>query len=195
MRHRRRILILPIVLGVGAVSAMDHAGLFGYRGEDRTRYHGAVATVTAILDAETIEVDMPDGRNATTPIHLRGIRDPATPGIAGDRGHEPSREAVRFLREHVLHRSIRLAIDPNHGPRDRRGRVSAYVYLEDSGEMLNEVLIQRGLADVDRRAEHVMQHRFTELAVRTARQRAGTKGVGISSPEAAAAIARSAASP
>ncbi len=170
MRRRRRILILAILLGVGALSALDHAGLFGYRGEDRTRYHGTLARVRAVIDGETIEVDLPDGDEATTTIHLRGVRVGRTPDSAAG-SVDAGEEAARFLRENALHHRVRLALDPNRPPRNGSGHVSAYVYLKETGEMVNEALIQRGLAGADGRFEHVLRLRFVQLAAKAAMER------------------------
>ncbi len=178
-----------VALCVGAVSALDHAGWFGYRGEDRTRYHGAVATVSAVIDGERIEVDLRDAEDATTIIRLRGVRsmaapDPADGGVSGD-------EAARFLSEAALHRGVRLALDPNRPPRDGSGQVSAYVFLEESGRLVNESLIQDGLADADRRVEHVMRHRFVELADKAVKGRIGRWGTGVIGPPATEATSAS----
>lgn len=170
---RRRVVTVVMVLSIGVLSILDHAGVFGYRSNDQARYHDAVATVTYAADGDTLDVGIPDGRRGVTRIRLWGVD---CPEIAHDEGEQDAyygREAMDFLQKEVVGRRVRLELDPNRGPRDRYGRLLAYVYLADSGEMLNEWLIDRGLAYADRRFGHVFKHRFVQREKKVMKQKVG----------------------
>ena len=152
---------------------MDHAGLFGHQGPDRSRYDGAIATVTRAVDGDTIDVNIPDYRRAVTRLRLRGIDCPEIAHAAGEQDAHFGQQAARFVRENVVGRRVRIVLDPNHEPRGKYGRLLAYVYFVDTGEMLNETLIDRGLAYADRRFEHVLNHRFLRLEKKAAKAKVG----------------------
>jgi endonuclease YncB( thermonuclease family) len=159
---RRRILIIATVLALAALSAMDHAGVFGYHQDDHGKFHGRIATVLSAADGDTIEIDVPDHGEATTRVRLRGV---ACPEIA--------REAGEFVREMVVGRRVRLELDPNRAARDQSGGLLAYVYVVEDGRMVNEVLLECGLACADGRFQHIYQDRFTRLEKAAKKQRAG----------------------
>jgi len=149
---RRRLLWLLIAISiVAALSALDHAGAFGFAADDRSRFEDAVATVTAVVDGATIEIDLPDAGRPATRVHLRGV-EPATSHLA--------QQAATYLEEHAVGQRVRLRLDPNRSSRTADGRLSAYVFIENCGETLNETLITRSLARADRSRPHVLQYHF-----------------------------------
>jgi micrococcal nuclease len=173
MTRRRRWITAGVLLGLGALSVLDHAGVFGYRGDDRQDYHGATATVTYAADGDTIDVDIPDGRRRVTRIRLWGVDCPETAHEKGRQDAYFGRQATDFVRQEVVGRRVRLELEPNHRSRDKYGRLLAYVYLAETGQMLNEVLITRGLAYADRRFPHVFKHRFAGLEKKAVKHKAG----------------------
>ena len=93
------------------------------------------AKVYAVLDGDTIKAVI-DGNRVT--IHLIGINAPeANPPQCF------SREAAQRMRKAVLNKTVTLEADKVAV--DRYGRLLRYVFLED-GRMVNEVLLQSGLA-------------------------------------------------
>jgi len=173
MMHRRRIIVVLAFAMVAVLSALDHAGAFGYRGGDRLRYQGAVARITYAADGDTIDVDIPDGGRPVTRIRLWGVDCPEIAHGPGETDSYFGREAVEFVRKEIVGQTVRLALDPSRIPRDKYGRLLAYVYLEDPGEMLSELLISRGLAYADRRFAHVFKHEFVERERMAKRAKAG----------------------
>lgn len=171
--HRRRIFVLLGFVLVAVLSALDHAGAFGYRGGDRSRYEGAVAKITHAADGDTIDVDIPDGSRPVTRIRLWGIDCPEIAHGVAETDAYFGREAADYVRKEIVGRKVRLAMDPGRAPREKYGRLLAYVYLEDTGEMLNELLIERGLAYADRRFAHVFNHQFVERERIAKRGKAG----------------------
>ena len=169
----KRRLAIALVLALLTLSALDHVGLFGFRGSDRVRYDDAIATVVYVADGDTFDINMPDGRRATTRIRLWGVDCPEISHDAGEPDAHFGRESADFVQEHLTGRRVRIALDPNHTPRGKYGRLLAYVYFEDTGEMLNELLIEEGLAYADRRFKHALKHRFVKIEKRAMKQRVG----------------------
>lgn len=168
--RRRRILIAAGLLTIAALSAMDHAGVFGYQSTDRERYSGVEAKITNAVVFDTLEVDIPDKGSAVTRVRLHGIAPNPAEGKESERCNE---EALAFIKSNVVGKRVTLALDPVRRTRDREGRLLAYIYLAESGELLNQTLIERGLADADRRAEHVLKFQLVEKAKRAAKGKVG----------------------
>lgn len=128
-------------------------------------------TVTWIYDGDTLEID-PLGK-----VRLIGIDTPeregsqrdrylAGKGISAARQRQVYQAAKQFNIRHVKGQRVRLTLGTS--PRDRYGRLLAYVYLPD-GRLLNRVLIEQGLAVVYRRFEFSLKEEFL-LAEDKARQ-------------------------
>jgi micrococcal nuclease len=173
-RFTRRQLAIALALALLTLSALDHAGVFGFRGSDRVRYTDAIATVIYVADGDTFDIDMPDGRRPKTRIRLWGVDCPEISHEEGVPDAHFGRESADFVQEHLVGRQVRIALDPNRTPRGKYGRLLAYVYLEDTGEMLNELLIAEGLAYADRRFKHAMKQRFIKIE-----KRAMKAGIGL----------------
>jgi len=172
-RLRRRLLVSLVIAAVVVLSALDHAGVFGYRPEGRHKYEGAFATITYAADGDTLDVDIPEAGRPVTRIRLWGVDCPEIAHQAGEKDAYWGREATDFVRQTCVGQRVRLELDPSQVPRDRFGRLLAYVHLVDSGEMLNEVLVQRGFAYADRRFRHVYKDRFIRLEKEAVHRKAG----------------------
>ena len=79
--------------------------------------------------------------------------------------------AKQFNISHVKGQIVSLTLDDP--PRDRHGRLLAYVYLPD-GRLLNRVLIEQGLAVVYRRFEFRLKEEFL-----AAEGKARLSGIGL----------------
>ena len=109
MRRRRRIRIIMACILVAVLSILDHAGVFGFRGDDRSRYDGAVATVTYAADGDTIDINMPDGRRSHTRIRLWGVDCPEiahAPGGCGCEGPSCRPRSIRFGSVNAIQRVL-----------------------------------------------------------------------------------------
>lgn len=173
MSYRRRVTKWSMVAALIALSALDHAGAFGRRDNDHSLYHNSEATVVNVIDGDTIDIDLPDGNNPVTRIRLWGIDCPEVAHQPGETDAHFGREAADFVDEHLTGRRVRIALEPKRKSRDRFGRLLAYVYLDDTGEMVNQLLVDEGLALVDTRFPHVFNHPFTEAERRAHRAKAG----------------------
>ncbi len=117
------------------------------------------ATVTRVVDGDTVEVEFSDGTADT--IRLLGVDTPET--IASNQ--DPSdfeglpdtsegrdwllnwgEEAKTYAEEQLAGKQVRVVMDPASDERGSFGRLLAYIYVD--GSNVNQVLLERGLARV-----------------------------------------------
>lgn len=125
---------------------------------DHARYEQKRARVVHVVDGDTLDVDIPDGRKPRTRIRLIGVDTPETGQAATQRMHF-GKEAQTFAMESLSGQEILLSMNPEES-RDRYGRLLAYVYLTPDGTLFNELLIERGFAYADTRFPHPFRERF-----------------------------------
>jgi micrococcal nuclease len=123
-------------------------------------------TVERVVDGDTFEftyangtrdtvrlvgVDTPEVHVETQPGDFEGVPDTeAARDCLRDWGHRAS----EFARTGVLNETVTLTLDPREGPRDRYGRLLAYVHADgdgsagDGNRSLNYELIAQGYATV-----------------------------------------------
>src|SRR5918997_985067 len=101
--------------------------------------HVATATVTRVVDGDTIEIT-PSVEGLST-VRLIGVDSPETHG--GTQPYGP--EASDFTRQNLEGEEVSVELDVEKV--DPYGRLLAYVYLAD-GEMFNETLVEQGYAQV-----------------------------------------------
>jgi micrococcal nuclease len=101
----------------------------------------AVVRVTKVTDGDTIHVDYlgQDDR-----VRLIGVDTPEVSWYGG-RGECYGEEAGQYSRSRLDGRTVRLEFDVD--PRDRYGRLLAYVFLGD--ELFNLTLVRLGYATAD----------------------------------------------
>lgn len=131
---RRRLLVLAV-----AVVALLGAGACGRSGAEGPRDQGKV---TKLTDGDTLRVQLNGG--AEEKVRLIGIDTPETQGRGGLRecfGKEASAELARLL---PVGTTVRLVIDAE--PRDRYGRLLAYVYRVSDDLHVNLAMAERGFA-------------------------------------------------
>jgi micrococcal nuclease len=130
-------------------------------------------TVTWIYDGDTIEIDK------LGKVRLIGIDTPEREnsprdaflekqGVPPAKQREIYRIAKAFNIGYVKGQAVSLALD--RPPRDRHGRLLAYVYLPD-GRLLNRILLEQGLAAVYRKFTFRMKKDF--LAAEAQAKQAG----------------------
>ncbi len=97
--------------------------------------------VTRVVDGDTFKVDF-DGEEET--IRLLLIDTPET--VHPNKPVQPfGKEASHFMKERLEGQKVELELDVSE--RDKYGRILAYAYDMD-GNMLNEMLLHKGLARV-----------------------------------------------
>lgn len=151
----------------------DRWGLLVYGGADAARYDGRSFQVVAVIDGDTLDLDAPDGRHATTRLRLWGVD---TPEAAYDaRPAEPgAAAATQRTAELAYGQSVTVRLEP-HRLRGRYGRLLAYVILPD-GTVLNERLLSEGLARADDRWPHRDVDRYAQLEAQAQREGRGLWG-------------------
>jgi micrococcal nuclease len=132
--------------------------------------------VSWVYDGDTIAV------NGLGKVRLLGIDAPEHEDSERDRFYRRwdippqrlrsiSRSAVAYLIRTAKGREVTLVLDRE--PRDRYGRLLAYVYLPD-GALLNRTLLEQGYASVFRKYDFRLKTEFL-----AAEQRARKDGVGL----------------
>ncbi|MGH9870540.1 MAG: thermonuclease family protein [Candidatus Polarisedimenticolia bacterium] len=96
-----------------------------------------VGTVLAVVDGDTIKVELPSGVET---VRLIGVDTPVHPQKPVEHfGHEAS----SFTKRMAEGRVVRLEEDGQSANRDRYGRLLRYVFLPD-GRMLNAEIVAQG---------------------------------------------------
>lgn len=155
------------------------AALFGDRtlrpsaagGSDLSRYHDRSFRVVKVVDGDTMDLDVPDTDDPITRVRLWGVD---TPEVA--HGGEPEMhfgpQAREFTRRTLDDRTVHVVLNPDR-TRDKYGRLLAYLFLEQGGEMFNEKLIEEGLGYADWRFNHPYKDEFEALERRAQREKVG----------------------
>ena len=139
---------------------------------DIEKYHSKTFTVANVIDGDTFDIDIPDGRNERTRIRLLGIDTPETGGEqSGVMYFGP--EAAEFTKRLILGKSVKVYLDSPNPTRDKYGRLLAYVELPD-GRFLNEVLLTEGCSYADMRFSHSFYNKYKQLQ---AAAKSGKKGL------------------
>ena len=176
--RRKLVAVVAVLVLVTVVVLLDRYGFFGrdsmpgsHRvGPDMEKYHGKTFAVAKVIDGDTIDVAVPDGKYKTTRIRLWGVDTPETvhPKLPPQHfGHEAS----AFTKRQCDGKQVRLQLVTGN-TRGKYGRLLAYVYLPD-GEMLNLVLVRNGYAYADARFTHPHAAEFLGLQDRARRGRQG----------------------
>lgn len=113
-----------------------------YTDVDFQKYHGKPFTVLEVIDGDTIDINIPDGKFPDTRIRLIGVDTPETkhPKI-GRMYYGP--EAAEFTKQQALGERVTIMLDTVGDIRDRYGRLLAYVILPGE-RTLNFELIKEG---------------------------------------------------
>jgi micrococcal nuclease len=138
---------------------------------DRAKYHNKTFTVVKVVDGDTLDVDMPDGKYKTTRIRLLGVDTPET-----KKPNTPvmyyGPEASDYTRKITLGKKVTVLIDTVSDERDRFGRLLGYIRLED-GRIVNEMLVEDGYAYADLRFKHSDFEKYRELMEKAKVQKKG----------------------
>lgn len=138
---------------------------------DFEKYHGKTFAVVKVVDGDTIDIDVPDGKYEHTRIRLWGIDAPET---RSDKVNEIyfGREAGEFAGELTLGKQVTVYLDEGNRTRGKYGRLLAYVQLPDRA-FLNEVMVAEGFAYADLRFRHSLYNKYKDLQTSARRQKKG----------------------
>jgi len=140
-------------------------------GDDYSRYHGRVFEVVGVVDGDTFDIDAPDGPHPATRIRLWGVDTPEIQGGPAG-GKHFGKQASAFAKRKLLGRKVRIVLSPAK-TRGKYGRLLAYVYIQPSDQMYNELLLDGGYAYADWRFAHPFKHQFEQLEKRAKNRGAG----------------------
>jgi micrococcal nuclease len=124
-------------------------------------YDGDTLEIDAVGKVRLIGIDVPEKENSNRDQFL------TSKGIPVARQRQISRQAREFNLQQVKGLQVSMSLDDPL--RDRHGRLLAYVHLPD-GRILNQVLVEQGLAVVYRRFDFRMKEEFL-ASERRARER------------------------
>ena len=171
----RRVVWAVAVIGAALFARADYQGWLSQSGGDWWRYNEAVMTVLQVVDGESLILSCNQKSGATATVRLCGI-DASQDREWTRHSDHGSVNAVTnaFLRRLVGGEEVRLRLAK---PRDREGRLIAYVYLSD-GTMLNEQLLAEGLAMTQRHEAHRWHERFNLIQLQAKRDAVGVWASG-----------------
>lgn len=130
------------------------------RSYDLEKYHARTFTVVNVVDGDTIDIDIADGKYDHTRARLWGIDTPETKNPeTGVMYFGP--EAAEFTKKMVLGKPVTVYLDETR-TRDKYDRLLAYIKLPDGG-FLNEVLLSEGFAYADLRFKHDFYNKYKQL--------------------------------
>jgi len=182
-RQRKNGIIFVCLLVALFLICLDHS-LIGHhwqvlaKSEEQTKvsdlakYHDMTFTIVNVIDGDTFDIDIPDGREKYTRLRLLGIDTPETGGVqTGAMYFGP--EAAEFTKKLALGKAVTIYLDSPNPTRGKYGRLLAYVKLPD-GDFLNEVLLTEGYAYADSRFSHSFYNKYKQLQ---STARSGKKGL------------------
>lgn len=98
--------------------------------------------VVSVTDGDTFEINY---NGTKTKVRLIGVDTPESVHPNSKKNNEYGEEASKYTKSLLEGKTVKLEFDVS--PKDKYGRLLAYVYLEN-GEMLNEELLKEGYAQV-----------------------------------------------
>lgn len=181
MSRRRRnglfVLCIAILLTVVWLDRQYGAGLrkeIAQRakwGVDGWKYHGKTFTVVKIVDGDTLDLAIGDGKFDNTRVRLLGMDSPETKSPKVPAMYYGA-EATAFAEQLADGKEVTVIIDTVGDVRDMYDRLLAYIRLDD-GRVLNEELIVNGCAYADLRFRHSQYDRYVRLQQKAMEQKAG----------------------
>lgn len=162
-RLRRRkamtLLAFTLLISVLLLSVLNHSGCVAHHGADWRRFDRKDATVTRVVDGDTLRVRI-DGSDEQTIVRLIGIDAPELHWRDNAPSEHFARQAADYARSRADGQRVLLRLEPTRS-RDRYKRLLAYVWLSDN-ECLNFALVRDGFAYADRRFNHTYRSLYEQ---------------------------------
>jgi len=139
---------------------------------DFETYNGKQFAVVKVVDGDTLDIDIPDGKYPDTRIRLWGVDTPETkdPRILKPMYFGP--EASDFATKLALGKQVTIYLDKDRNSRDKYHRLLAYIQLPDK-TFLNEILLSEGYAYADLRFKHSFYNKYKQLESAARSQKKG----------------------
>ena len=158
-----------VAVAVGVVAHRSAAPMPA--GDDYERYHGKVFRVARVVDGDTVDLAVPDGRHAHTRVRLWGVDTPEV--AASDRGEMYyGAQASAFAKAALAGRDVEVWL-VREETRGLYGRLLAYLKVPGEDVTFNERLIETGHAYADWRFDHPYKEHFLGVERRARRNRSG----------------------
>ncbi len=141
------------------------------KSRDLEKYHGKTFVAVNVIDGDTLDVNVPEGRSEYTRIRLLGIDAPETHSETLGEMYFSGR-AARSAEQLALEKTVTVYLDKTGPTRGKYGRLLAYVKLSDGG-FLNEVLLSEGFAYADLRFSHSFYNKYKQLEAAARSRRKG----------------------
>ncbi len=135
--------------------------------DDWDKYHEKSFKVVNVVDGDTIDINIPDGKYDHTRIRLWGVDTPETKDTKLEVMYFGP-EATEFTEKLCLEKQVIVYLDEGNNTRGKYGRLLAYVKLPDD-RFLNELLLSEGFAYADTRFAHSQFEKYIQLE-KTARE-------------------------
>ena len=129
--------------------------------DDIDKYHNNVFTVIYVVDGDTIDINIADGKYSKTRVRLLGVDTPETKHPNQPKMYYGD-QATDFVKSLVLNKKATIILDDENNIRDRYGRLLAYVKLENKS-ILNEEIVINGFGYTDHRFKHKHIVRYKQL--------------------------------
>ncbi|MHC4646001.1 MAG: thermonuclease family protein [Planctomycetota bacterium] len=175
MSRRRRTAVFTLCLLVAALLVLLDRSPLGQKWRpqsgDFEKYHAKNFTVARVVDGDTLDIDIPDGKQQHTRIRLLGVDAPETKGGKYQATYFGP-EATEFAATLASAKQVTVFLDRANHTRGKYGRLLAYVKLPDD-RPLNEALLTEGYAYADLRFGHGLYNRYRQLEAVARRQRKG----------------------
>jgi micrococcal nuclease len=179
-RLRKKILLLSAFLLLSAVVFLDRT-FHPYLktplstsitlSSDWDKYNEKTFTVVKVVDGDTIDIDVPDGKFPDTRIRLLAVDTPETDKSPSGAMYF-GKEASDFVRKIAMEQKVTVLLDKLSKTRDKYGRLLAFVRFAD-GKILNEELVSQGFAYADTRFPHSDYEKFMQLEKTAQEQKKG----------------------
>ena len=178
-KNQRRTLLLCGVLLLFALSTFDKWAGKGVRtylltptpkGTDAKKYHNKTFKVISVVDGDTIDIDIADGKYDQTRIRLLGVDTPETKNPRTPEMYYGA-EASNFAKNTLLNKDVKVIIDTVSDVRDRYNRLLGYIEID--GKVFNEEIVRSGYGYADLRFKHSQLSRYAQMQEQAVKQKIG----------------------
>ena len=169
------LLVLPLLVFVdrrNSEPVRSAVKRYFYAGPDRQKYHERKYRVAEVIDGDTVDLDIPDGKYDHTRVRLLGVDTPETKDPRQKEVMYFGPEASEYTTSLCLNKPVTVLLDTVSKERDRYGRLLAYLRLDD-GRVINEELVRNGLGYADSRFDHSFFDKYAKLQKEAIRTKTG----------------------
>ena len=177
-RRLRRTVIFGYIFLAAAIVWLDRQAGRGIREKlepppisDIDKFNGKTFKVANVVDGDTVDIDIPDGKYKHTRIRLLGVDTPETKGPRYPEMYYGS-EAADFVKNLALNKNVTVILDTIADQRDKYRRLLAYIELDD-GRCVNEQIVSQGFGYADLRFPHSHFDKYEQLQNNAIKARAG----------------------